>query len=244
MKRDFRRFVCKEGIYNINSAVFEKVCSGIPRLWEELENHIRKYPEFRTSLVPSAIPADCPAFILQMYKAAALSGVGPMAAVAGTFSYESAKPFLSEADEIIVENGGDIFLKLSLPIVLGIYAGDSPLSGKLGIELKSEDTPLAVCSSSGKMGHSLSLGNCDLATVIAENASLADCAATRAANLVKEEADLESAAEAVISIPGIRAVILIKNDKIALAGKVPRIVRVNENEVEGKITIHPGYAKE
>lgn len=244
MDRSFRRYIYKQAVYNINTAAFDKVSSGIPKLWEILENHISEFPEFGTSLKALAAPAKCHDFIMNMYKAAASAGVGPMAAVAGTFSFESSRPFLSEADEIIVENGGDIFLKLSTPIVLGIYAGDSPLSGKLGMEILPEDTPLAVCSSSGKMGHSLSLGNCDLATVISENAALADCAATKAANLVKTEEDLEPAAEEIISIPGIRAVMLIKNDKTALAGKIPRIVRVDEDNIEGKITIHPGHLKE
>ncbi|MBN1649053.1 MAG: UPF0280 family protein [Spirochaetales bacterium] len=248
MKREFGRFLYREAVYRINSEVFTTAAEFIPILWSELETHIAAHPGFRDSLVPLDAPACCNGIAAQMYLAARLCGVGPMAGVAGTFSEAIAGHCLktmqagsSRKHEVIVENGGDIFLVLEKPLVLGVFAGHAALDGTIGLCINPEDTPLAVCSSSGTMGHSLSFGKCDLATVFASDGALADCAATAAANMVQTEADIETAVNKICAVPGVRAVMIIKNGKTGLGGKVPELVRVDPDDVKMNLTVHPGH---
>jgi hypothetical protein len=76
------------------------------------------------------------------------------------------------------------------------------------------------------MGHSKSLGKCDLATVVARDAALADAAATQAANLVKTVEDVNPALERITAIEGILGVMIIKNDRVGLAGQLPPLVKI------------------
>ena len=94
----------------------------------------------------------------------------------------------------------------------------------------------AVCSSSSLMGHSLSFGSCDLCTVVSDNAAIADAAATLGGNMVKTEDDLGPAAEKLSAIPGVTGVLLIKNDQLAIAGKMPSIIRHEDPAKLEKIT--------
>jgi ApbE superfamily uncharacterized protein (UPF0280 family) len=130
-------------------------------------------------------------------------------------------------------------MKLASPLVMGLYAGDSPLSGKLAFRIDPDRTPLGVCSSSGTMGHSLSLGRCDLATVFSVDTALADAAATLAANLVRTEADIQSALDRVGAIPGILGVLIIKGDKLGMTGGLPPLVKLQDPHFVDKITRDP-----
>ncbi len=85
--------------------------------------------------------------------------------------------------EAIVENGGDIWIASPSAVTVGLYAGEHPLSGRLALRIPPERLPVSVCSSSGRFGHSLSFGDCDLATVVARDGALADAAATLAGEL-------------------------------------------------------------
>jgi len=119
-----------------------------------LEKYIERHPTFLTSLEPLPIPRDAPHIIRQMAEAAHKAGVGPMAAVAGAIAEFVGNELLAFSPEIIVENGGDIYLKSSRGRIVGIYAGESPLTGKLGLEINGRDTPVGICTSSGTVGHS------------------------------------------------------------------------------------------
>ena len=76
------------------------------------------------------------------------------------------------------------------------------------------------------MGHSESLGQCDLATVVARDAALADAAATQAANLVRTVEDVDPALERIAAIEGIEGVMIVKNDRVGLAGQLPPLVKI------------------
>ncbi|HEY50641.1 MAG TPA: UPF0280 family protein, partial [Dehalococcoidia bacterium] len=127
---------------------------------------------------------------------------------------------LEFSPEVIVENGGDIFLKSLRPRIIGVFAGDSPLTGKLGLQIEPEDTPLGICTSSGTVGHSLSFGRADAAIVLAESATLADAAATAIGNRVSDVADIEGAIEFAQSIGQLKGVVIIKDDKLGVWGEV------------------------
>jgi len=132
------------------------------------------------------------------------------------------------AQEAIVENGGDIYLKAKTPVTIGLYSGGSEQINRLAFKLQPEETPIAICSSSGKMGHSTSLGQCDLATIVAKDAAVADAAATQAANLVKTRVDVETALNRIMEIGGINGVLIVKDGHIGLAGRLPPLVRVGD----------------
>lgn len=243
MIRTFKKFMYKQAVYNISAHKFPEISSLIPGLWKMLETHISHYPDFLNSFSPLPQPDDCSDLIKQMYTASALCEVGPMAGVAGLFSEAAVKLSLSEVkdEDVIVENGGDIYMHLQNPLTLGIYAEDSPLSGKIAFEIQPDETPLAVCSSSGKMGNSESLGLCSLATVFSKDAALADCTATKAANMVSHENDIQKTLDVIMEIPGIAAVFIIQNSKSGISGRPPKIIKMKSEGIRGKVTIHPGY---
>jgi len=191
-----------------------------------LEVYLQRHPEFGSALVPLNALTEAPPVALRMARAARGVGVGPMAAVAGTMAQCAGEAGRGAgASEVIIENGGDIYLDVAAPVTIGLYPGAGPLAGTLAFALKPEDTPLAICSSSGKMGHSMSLGTCDLATVVARDTALADAAATHAANQVETVADVDAALENIMAIKGVDGVLIVQTDRIGLAGKLPPLVR-------------------
>jgi ApbE superfamily uncharacterized protein (UPF0280 family) len=182
---------------------------------------------FRDSFKPIELLDGAPEVAKRMARAAYLVGVGPMAAVAGAMAQCAVEAGLKAgAPEVIVENGGDIYLKAIEPVVISLNAGIAKLSNQLAFSLQPDDTPISICSSSGQMGHSKSLGKCDLATVVARDAALADAAATQAANLVKEEEDVNPALQQIAAIEGIEGVLIVKNERVGLAGNLPPLIKI------------------
>ncbi|NOY69641.1 MAG: UPF0280 family protein, partial [Deltaproteobacteria bacterium] len=224
-----RRFSYKGANFRICSDGYDAIVSEIIRQRRILSDYIQRLPEFLTSLTPLAPLADAPDIAIRMHKAADNTGVGPMAAVAGTTAQMAAEAALKAgASKAVVENGGDIFLASGKEVVIGLYAGKSPLSGKLGFCVAANEMPVSVCSSSSRMGHSLSLGDCDLACVVSKDAALADASATLAANLVTRPADIDAALEHISQIKGITGVLIVKDDRVGMAGSLPRLVRHND----------------
>jgi len=185
---------------------------------QQLEHYIKKEPEFLTSLKPLPKPSNAPRIVADMIEAGRKTNVGPMAAVAGAIAEYAGRDLLEFSPEIIVENGGDIFLKITHKRVVGIYAGDSPLTGKVGLEIKPQDTPLGVCTSSGTVGHSLSFGKADAVVVTAGSATLADAAATAICNRVKSPDDINDAIELGQNIAGLKGIVIIMGSSIGAWG--------------------------
>ncbi|MCF6335536.1 MAG: UPF0280 family protein [Spirochaetales bacterium] len=247
--RSFRRFTYKDADYRISSPSFINICNSIIRERDLLENFIEKHSIFLTSLTPlSELPDYAPAIAKRMHKAGIKAGVGPMAAVAGTIAQLVVEKTLNMGDrrvpaslitESIVENGGDIFMVLKKELTLGIFSDVETLQGKLAFRIDPEETPLAVCSSSSTMGHSLSLGNCNLATVFSRSGAMADAAATKACNLVKNASDIQRVLDAISSIPGITGLMIIKGNRVGIAGDLPEIVSNTDPEMMNKITRSP-----
>ncbi len=194
-----------------------------------IESYIDRHPEFLTSLVPIDIIFPAPMIVEKMAEAAKKTGVGPMAAVAGAVAEYTCKKLLRESDEVIVENGGDISMKINGDIVFAIFAGQSPLSMKTGIRLTKRNSPFALCTSSGTIGHSKSFGNADAASVIADSCILADAAATALGNMVKTESDIKKAITAGKSIKGIQGIVIIKNKTLGAWGDL-ELIRLNKQK--------------
>lgn len=184
-----------------------------------LEAYIDLHPSFATSLVPVEVEPGAPAMVKTMARAARAAGVGPMAAVAGAIAQAVGEALAQEEEEVVVENGGDIYLKSHHTRTVALYAGDSPLSMKVGIRVRGEKG-LGVCTSSGRLGHSLSLGRAHSVTVVAPDAALADAAATALANLVKDPDHISLALERASKIEGLTGAVVIFEDKLGAWGKV------------------------
>ena len=186
-----------------------------------LEEYIRRNPTFLTSLEPLTVGLDAPLIVKAMAEAAEKVGVGPMAAVAGAIAEYVGNELLPFSREVIVENGGDIFLKTQKTRSVGIYAGElSPFTGKLALRIEPRDTPLGICTSAGTVGHSLSFGKCDAAILLSPSASLADAAATAVGNLIQSADDIPKGIKFAKGVEGIKGVIIIKDDQIGVWGDI------------------------
>ncbi len=186
----------------------------------ELERYIADHPLFLETLEPLRVSHDAPQIVRDMAEAARRVGVGPMAAVAGGIAEFVGRGLLPFSPEVIVENGGDIFLKITKRRVAGIYAGESAFTGKIGFEIQPEDTPLGICTSSGTVGHSLSFGTADAAIAFSPSAALADAAATAIGNLVATAEDIPAAINFAQGIPLLQAVAIVKDSTMGLWGKL------------------------
>ncbi|MHC4624744.1 MAG: UPF0280 family protein [Planctomycetota bacterium] len=225
--RTYRTFTHREAVFRICCSRFDVVTAQIVRQRRVLEDYINRHPGFRHSFEPIELRTDAPEIAQRMARAAQLVGVGPMAAVAGAMAQCTAEAALKAgAAEAIVENGGDIYLRAAEPVIIALGTGTAELAERLAFSLQPDDTPISICSSSGQMGHSKSLGECDLATVVAGDAALADAAATQAANLVRTVEDVDSALERIAGIEGVEGMMIIKNDRVGLAGQLPPLVRI------------------
>jgi ApbE superfamily uncharacterized protein (UPF0280 family) len=183
-----------------------------------LEAYIQAYPDFRDTLVPWLVAGPMPKIVGDMAAAGNAAGVGPMAAVAGAIAEQVGVDILTVSDEVIVENGGDIFVRLNRPFVSAIYAADSPLSMRVGVRIDPADRPIAICTSSGTIGHSLSMGKADAVCVVSRSCPLADAAATAIGNRVGSAGAVASAIAFGKSIPGVIGIVIIVNDKIGAWG--------------------------
>jgi hypothetical protein len=186
----------------------------------QLEQYISKHPEFFRSLVPLDSDEFAPPIVRDMIQVAQSCGVGPMAAVAGAMAEFVGKDLLASSPEIIVENGGDIFIHSARGLKIGIFAGSSPLSFRVGLKIPATNHGWGVCTSSGTVGPSLSFGRADAVCVLAPSAALADAAATAVGNLVGSSADLPQGLEKAQTIPGLTGVVIIIGDKLGAWGDV------------------------
>lgn len=190
-------------------------------LRRQLEDYIERDPFFLHTFQPYPVSEDAPEVVRLMAGAGILAGVGPMAAVAGAIAELVGRELLKFSEEVIVENGGDIFIRCKKPRLAGIYAGEhSPFSNKIAILVKPEETPLGVCTSSGTVGPSFSMGKADAVVAIAPSSALADASATAIANLIKEDIPIKEVSEKARAIRGLKGVVVIKGDKLAVWGEV------------------------
>ncbi len=185
-----------------------------------LEEYIEGHPLFLTSLEPLAVDDNAPPLVIDMAEAARKAGVGPMAAVAGAIAEAVGKELLAFSPEVIVENGGDIYLKSLTKRRIGIYAGQSPLTGRVGLEIEGEETPLGVCTSSGTVGYSLSFGLADAVVVLSPSTALADAAATAIGNLIRQPKDIPGGIEFARSIGGLKGVVIIQGEQVGVWGEL------------------------
>jgi len=230
-ERSYRHFIKKDHLVSFQTTVKETdlwICAD--RLLADeakeivltvrgyIESYIQMHPQFLKTLVPWLVDGPAPRIVREMSEAGTLAGVGPMAAVAGALAEAVGRGLMAYSDEVIVENGGDIFVKLNRPFTCAVAAGKSPLSMRFGMRLDSTQTPISICTSSATVGHSLSFGKADAVCVVSSSCAVADAAATAICNRVGSENEIQQAINAGKLIDGVSAIVVIVKDKVGLWG--------------------------
>ncbi len=190
------------------------------RYRNDIKSYGDKDTKFYKSLVPMRVSSKATDIVKHMARAARLAKVGPMAAVAGALSQYVGLELLKYTNEIIIENGGDIFIKTDIKRKILIYAGKSPFSEKIALSISPEDTPLGICTSAGTLGHSLSFGRADAVVVLSKDTLLADATATAVGNIVKEAHDINKGIEYGTAIKGIEGILIVIGDRMGAWGRI------------------------
>jgi ApbE superfamily uncharacterized protein (UPF0280 family) len=237
-KRTYRNFVRTDDLVQFEVIVketdlliraekdlFREAKDSALKYRNQIETYIAMNPDFERSLIPIEEASHVPEIVCEMIRTSSLAGVGPMAAVAGAIAEAVSRDILPLSHEVIVENGGDIYLATVKERIIGIYAGSSPLSMKIGVVIESGTPPLGICTSSGTVGHSLSFGKADAVCVLSKSGALADAAATAIGNTVLEEKDIERGLERAEAIDGVTGVLIIVGEKMGIWGDL-RIIKL------------------
>ena len=186
----------------------------------EVERYISQYPSFRSTLTPWPDDPFAPPMVKEMIKASQQLSVGPMACVAGAIAQKVGEGLLTWSDEVVVENGGDIYANVKRSLTVALLPGSSKLANRIGLKISPQIMPVGICSSSGTIGHSYSEGKADLVTVLAPSACYADGAATAICNMIKENKDLHLISRAVLNFKEIIGIVAIVGKSMACWGKI------------------------
>lgn len=233
-EREYRRWVKSDGLvtFEVKEAQTDLLISAsrnlekqaresVLNLRGQIESYIKKDRSFYSSLEPVKVASDAPDIVKTMSGAAEKAGVGPMAAIAGAIAEYVGRGLAVYSDEIIVENGGDIFIKTNIIRRIGIFAGEfSPFTGKIALEIGPSQKGVGVCTSSGTISHSLNFGKADAVCIISDNTALADAVATIAGNAIKAKDDIEKGINIAKSVDGVKGVLIIIQDKMGSWGDI------------------------
>lgn len=200
-----------------------------------LEEYVLKETQFLKSFTPVKVKTDKDIINL-MAETAFLCDVGPMATVAGALAdlmLEGMKDKKNSdfilAKIALVENGGEIAIDSEKPMKIALYAGNNELNLNVGFLIEKKDNPIGIGTSSATVGHAISLGEADAVTIFADNATLADGAATAIANLVKGndiEKSIKKGLDAVDDIEGVRGAFISRENNVGQVGKIPKLIKI------------------
>ncbi|MDB4582166.1 UPF0280 family protein [Draconibacterium sp.] len=190
-------------------------------LRQKFDNYIQSEPFFKKSLKPFQPAEAAPLEAKEMALAAEKAGIGPMSAVAGLFAREVGEELIQNfsVNELVIENGGDIYVLLKDELVFSVFAGESILSERIGLVISPEKQKLGICTSAGTVGPSLSYGKADAVVVVCEDILLADALATALGNKVKTPNDVEKVINHSEGFPEILSLLIICEDKIGVRGE-------------------------
>lgn len=223
LKTDLENHHLKEYIYTIRS---------------DLKNYISKNQDFLLSMEPLKLNDESlPLIVKTMDESSKICDIGPMACVAGTISQLSLDYLIeNNSKHSIVENGGDIALMNNETALCGIYSNNEVLGNEIAFKIKPRKKPLGICTSSGKIGHSISFGSSDSVTIISRSPSIADGLATRIANDVNGNTSEDKISNALETAENYRkhfeGILIISDTNVGTIGKLPKIVETNEFNVK------------
>jgi len=178
-------------------------------------------PQYKAALVPYDAGPDAPDILKEMSRVSHKTGIGPMSAVAGAVAKAVADYIKSKysVKEVIVENGGDIYAEAQNDMDIAVFAGQSPLSERVGLHIPATAFPLGICTSSGTIGPSLSLGRADAVMILCHDVLLADSYATAMANCIQTVNDLQPVIDRITNTPAILGALAVKDDRMAVCGR-------------------------
>ena len=234
MRYERYSFKHKESIVTIlaeNERQYKLAVDAILMARRLIEERIKKDPYFLITYEPYEIDEldeGLDEVTSRMVRASRIANVGPMAAVAGTISAVAVESMVDAGDFALVDNGGDIAMHAYEDVTIGIF---TPKNLNLGFKINPRGF-YSVCTSSGTVGHSVSLGFADAVTVFAEDASIADCFATRIGNEIKEDFGKKEIKNVLKELwrnakNYIDGLLVIKDEIIGKIGKVPKLKKVH-----------------
>lgn len=194
----------------------DEVYAFLVDLRRQMDAYLLMDPAYKAALTPYDAGLEAPDILKEMSRVSHKTGIGPMSAVAGAVAKHVAD-FLG-IKEVIVENGGDIYAKATSDMDISVFAGQSPLSEKVGLHIPAAAFPCGICTSSGTVGPSLSLGRADAMMIVCQDVLLADSYATAMANRIKTVTDLQPVIEQIQNIPEILGALAVKDDRLAVTG--------------------------
>lgn len=194
----------------------EDVYTFLVDLRRQMDAYLLMDPQYKAALTPYDAGLEAPGILKEMSRISHKTGIGPMSAVAGAVAKHVAD-FLG-TKEVIVENGGDIYASVAEDMDISVFAGQSPLSEKVGLHIPAAAFPCGICTSSGTVGPSLSLGRADAMMIVCQDVLLADSYATAMANRIQSVNDLQPVIESIQAIPEILGALAVKDDKLAVCG--------------------------
>jgi ApbE superfamily uncharacterized protein (UPF0280 family) len=231
--RTYRSLFSQKGLVSFEVRVLEtdlfiQACSNLQdeaksmilECRKPLEDYILAHPEFARSFAPVPVSPLAHPLIRSMAQAGTAAQVGPMAAVAGAIAQFVGRGLAKSSEQVIVENGGDLFVLVPGTVTAAVYAGNSPFSNKIGVRVDTCGKPMGICTSSATVGHSKSLGRADAAVVIASDCALADAAATALGNLVTEKNQMNRAVNWALGLPGVLGALVIFAGRMAAGGQL------------------------
>jgi len=237
--RVFETFQYRDAVYRMCGERTDVMRASIVSLRDELDAYVSLHHSFQESFTPVDCFAGAPDSAREMASASLLYEIGPMAAVAGTFAeYACRAAIAAGASEAVIDNGGDCFFFTKKPLTVALFAADSSVSGKIGFTVPA-GSRYSICSSSSRMGHSKSFGNCSLVTIIADTGAVADAAATYYCNSVKSDGDISKVISWAQGDKNINGALIIDREQVALCGAFPPLVKINVPDVKSLIAAHP-----
>ncbi len=186
----------------------------------QIESYITGDDKFVNTLKPYSVDKNAPGIVKDMAVAARKAGVGPMATVAGAISRYVGNDLLKHSRQLIIENGGDVFIKSDKPRKIGLYTGNDKIDKKLVLELAPSEYPRGICASSGKVGHSLSFGRSDTVVILSGDVIIADAVATATGNIVKDISDIKKGIDFARSIEEVTGVLIVMDGHIGIWGEM------------------------
>lgn len=215
----------------------ETAVDAIKAVRREIERQVRRDQFFLTTMEPYT-PDDPAPTVMRMCEAASLAGVGPMATVAGTVAQVALEAMVAHGcGHGWVDNGGDVALVLNKPVTMEVF--HEPGAGTaFGLTVQPTRRIIGICTSSGRLGHSISLGDSDVALAIADSAMLADALATAIGNRVHGTHTLMDCFEPFKSVPGMTGGLVMVDGQVAMHGRIPELVEVEHSHE--RLTVHSG----
>ncbi len=207
------------GSYSVSME--DAVYTFLVDLRRRMDAYLLMDPQYKAALTSYDAGLEAPTILMEMSAVSHKTGIGPMSAVAGAVALKVADHIKSRygVKEVIVENGGDIYAQVCGDMDISVFAGQSPLSERVGLHIPASAFPCGICTSSGTVGPSLSLGRADAMMIVCRDVMLADSFATAMANRIQSADDLRTVMDRIREIPEILGALAVKDDRMAISGQ-------------------------